>query len=141
MNPVNIYSLAADLLLLLHVTFVAFVVLSFILILIGKVLTWSWVRNPWFRIIHLAAIAIVVLQSWLGIACPLTTWEMALREKSGQSVYAGAFIAHWLQKLLYYQLPDWVFVLVYTLFGCAVFVSWFWVRPRSFNAPMPRGSS
>ena len=44
--------------------------------------------------------------------CPLTTWEMALRE------------------LIYYQAPWWVFVVAYTAFGAVVVFSWFWVRPR-----------
>jgi hypothetical protein len=127
------YLLAADMLLLIHVLFVAFVILSLVFIFIGKILHWHWVRNPWFRITHLAAIAVVVLQSWLGIICPLTIWEMQLREKAGQAVYSGTFISHWLESLLYYQAPAWVFIVAYTLFGLAVIVSWFWVRPRPFR--------
>ena len=39
------YLLAADLLLFAHVLFVAFVVFGLVLILIGKVFAWDWVRN------------------------------------------------------------------------------------------------
>ena len=63
--------------------------------------------------------------------CPLTIWEMALREKAGAAVYAGSFIQHWLHKLLYWQAPDWVFIVVYTVFGALVLASWFIVRPAS----------
>jgi hypothetical protein len=94
--------------------------------------TWAWVRNPWFRAAHLLAIGIVVSQAWLGIVCPLTTWENALREKAGETVYSGSFVAHWLEALLYYQAPPWVFVVAYTVFGGLVLISWFWVRPRPF---------
>ncbi|NNE35497.1 MAG: DUF2784 family protein, partial [Rhodothermales bacterium] len=66
-----------------HVLFVAFVIFGLVLILAGKLRAWSWVRNPWFRLAHLAGIAVVVLQSWLGAICPLTKWEVALREKAG----------------------------------------------------------
>ena len=125
--------LAADALLLTHVLFVAFVVFGLALIFVGKLFNWTWVRNPWFRIVHLAAIGIVVLQSWLGIICPLTTWEMALRERAGGITYSGTFISHWLESLLYYQAPAWVFTVVYTVFAAAVVVSWFWVRPRRLN--------
>jgi len=128
-----IYLIAADLLLLTHVLFVAFVVFGLVFILVGKFRGWSWVHNPWFRLIHLGGIGIVVLQAWLGVICPLTTWEMALRERAGDTVYAGSFIAHWLETILYYQAPPWVFVAAYSLFGTLVVVSWFWVRPRRFT--------
>ncbi len=124
------YLLAADLLLLGHVLFVGFVVFGLILIVVGKPLAWAWVRNPWFRITHLSAIGIVVLQSWFGIICPLTTWEMAFRERAGDAAYTGSFISHWLETLLYYNAPPWVFVVCYTAFGALVVVSWIWVPPR-----------
>ena len=125
------YLLAADLLLFTHVLFVAFVVFGLVLILFGKLLNWSWVRNWWFRIAHLVAIIVVVLQAWLGAICPLTTLEMYLRRQAGDAVYAGTFISHWLESILYYQAPMWVFTLCYTVFGLLVVLSWFWVRPRA----------
>ncbi len=124
--------LTADAILLLHVLFVAFVVIGMVLIFIGKVRVWSWVRNPWFRLTHLAAITVVVAQSWLGLICPLTTIEMALRSRAGDAVYSGSFISHWLETILYYQLPPWVFVVCYMAFGTVVIASWFWIRPRRF---------
>lgn len=132
-SPVH-YHLAADLVLLLHALFVAFVVFGLVLILCGAALRWSWIRNPWFRFAHLLAIGIVVLQSWLDILCPLTTLEIALRERAGDAPYAGSFMAHWLEALLYYSAPAWVFVLCYTLFGAAVVASWYWIRPQPFAA-------
>jgi hypothetical protein len=132
MSITFLYVLAADILLIIHIMFVVFVVLGLLLIFIGKVRQWQWVRWPWFRLAHFAGIGIVVVQSWLGIICPLTIWEMALREKAGEAVYAGSFISHWLSTLLYYQAPEWVFVFVYTTFGATVVWSWVWVRPDSF---------
>jgi polyferredoxin len=72
----------------------------------------------------------VVVQAWLGRICPLTVWESALRERAGDAVYTGSFIAYWLDELLYYQAPAWVFTLVYSLFGALVLASWYFVRPR-----------
>ena len=129
------YALAADAILIVHFTFVGFVVSGLLAILAGKALGWSWVRNPWFRLAHLVAILYVVLQSWAGAICPLTRWEMALRQQAGDTVYSGSFIARWLESLLYYTAPEWVFVLAYTVFGLAVVASWFWVRPRRFRGP------
>ncbi|MDJ0792843.1 MAG: DUF2784 domain-containing protein [Woeseiaceae bacterium] len=127
------YLLAADLLLLTHVLFVAFVVFGLILVYVGKPLNWSWVRNPSFRLAHLAAIGVVTIQAWLGVICPLTTWEMALRRQVGDATYSGEFIAHWLEEILYYRAPPWVFIVCYTVFAALVVVSWFWVRPRPFR--------
>ena len=123
----------ADTLLLLHVLIVIFVVAGLVAVYAGKAFNWSWVRNPWFRLVHIATIAIVVIQSWAGVICPLTTMEMSFRSKAGDQVYSDSFIAHWLSSLLYYQAPAWVFTLVYTLFGALVLASWFYVRPRPFK--------
>ena len=125
------YSFLADVILTIHVLFVLFVVLGLVLIYAGYCLKWRCVRNLRFRILHLIAIVIVVIQSWLGIICPLTTLEMWLRDQAGQTHYSGSFIQHWLQSLLYYEAPSWVFVVVYTGFGALVAASWFVVRPQS----------
>lgn len=134
MDSSSAYLLAADAVLLVHALFVAFVVFGLVLILAGGGLRWGWVRNPWFRVTHVAAIGVVVIQSWLSVICPLTHLEMAFRSRAGVAVYPGSFIGHWLETLLYYEAPAWVFVVCYTVFGALVFASWFWVRPRSFRA-------
>jgi len=130
-----LFLLAADVLLVGHILFVAFVVSGLALTFVGNVLAWDWVRNPWFRSAHVAAIGIVVLQSWIGIICPLTTWEMALRERAGEAAYTGSFISHWLESLLYFQAPAWVFVVCYTAFAAIVAASWLLVPPRRFRKP------
>ena len=133
MESSTAYQLAADAVLLLHALFVVFVVFGLLLILAGGALGWSWVRNPWFRLAHLGAIGVVVVQAWLSVICPLTTLEMAFRSRGGESSYTGSFMAHWLETVLYYQAPAWVFVVCYTGFGVLVVASWFWVRPRRFR--------
>lgn len=127
-----LYSIAADIILVTHVLFVVFMVLGLILIYAGAWLSWHWVINPWFRLAHLFGIGVVVVQSWFGITCPLTSFEMLLRTKAGEVVYQGTFIAQWMNALLYYEAPWWVFVVCYTVFGCVVIGSWFVIRPRAF---------
>ena len=124
-----LYCALADVVLVSHVVFVAFVVIGLPLILLGGWLQWSWVRNRCFRFCHLAAIGIVVIQAWLGIVCPLTSLEMHLRELGGDTTYQGTFIAHWLQKILFIEAPLWAFTACYSLFAFAVIASWLWVRP------------
>ncbi len=133
MESSKLYLLAADALLLLHALFVAFIILGLVLVFVGRVRRWSWIRNPWFRVLHLLAIGVVIGQSWFGVICPLTTFEMAMRSKAGDAQYKGSFIAHWVETILYYQAPPWVFALCYTAFGAMVVGSWFWVRPRPFT--------
>ncbi len=125
--------LGADAILVLHVLFVCFVVFGLLLVLLGGRLGWYWVRGRWFRVIHAAAIGIVVVQAWLGVMCPLTIWEVGLRAQAGDAVYAGSFIAHWLERLLYFQAPAWVFLIAYSVFGALVAASWIWVPPRPFR--------
>ena len=120
----------ADTLLILHTMLVGFVILGLVATFAGYFCQWRWVRNFWFRLSHLIVIGVVVLQSWLGVLCPLTAWEMALRAKAGEAGYEGSFIQHWLQSILYYSAPDWVFILAYTVFGALVLASWFVVRPE-----------
>ena len=128
-----VYHLAADAILVLHVLFVLFVVGGLLLIYLGKYRGWYWVCNPWFRLAHVAAIVVVMLQSWAGIICPLTTFENSLRLRAGDPVYAGTFVSHILGQIIYFSFPTWVFAVCYTAFGALVIASWIWIRPRSFN--------
>lgn len=121
----TMYGILATTILVIHFAFVVFVVFGFALILIGLRSGWSWTHNRAFRITHLAAIAIVVLQAWLGRLCPLTVWENELRRRAGESGYTESFVEHWLRELLYYQAEPWVFTTLYTVFGALVLLVWF----------------
>jgi len=111
------YSLLADLTGVVHALFVLFVVGGQVLILIGWARKWAWVRSMAFRVTHLAAIAFVVSEAWLGIPCPLTVLESRLRGLAGPET---TFVEYWLDRLLYYQAPTWVFVVIYTAFAALV---------------------
>ncbi len=128
-----LFRLLADAVLILHFAIVLFVVGGLVLIIVGNFSGWRWVNALWFRLLHLAAIAIVVAESWLGITCPLTTLEMWLRAQSGAASainYSESFIGYWLQRLLFYSAPPWVFVLTYTVFGALVIAVWFRFPPE-----------
>lgn len=125
----SLYSLIADGVLIVHGAVVLFVVGGLVLVIAGNVFRWVWVNGFWFRAAHLGAIGCVVAESWLGITCPLTTLEAWLRNRAGEASYGAGFIEYWLQKLLFYQAPSWVFVLAYTLFGLLVVVAWWYFPP------------
>ncbi len=124
------YALLADAVAILHALFILFVVGGLILILAGWARGWHWTRGVWFRWIHLAAITLVVADTWLGIWCPLTVLEQRWRMLAGEQGYAGGFVAYWMDRLVYYTAPDWVFLLIYTLFGLLVVLTFLLYPPR-----------
>jgi len=139
-DPAIWYRLAADAMLVTHVAVVAFVVLGLLLTLLGGALQWPWVHNPWFRGLHLLTILIIIAQAWLGIVCPLTTWEMQLRHAAGQLAYDETFIAHWLGNLLFIDAGPWVFITAYSAFGGLVLLSLWWVPVQWIFVPRKTGS-
>lgn len=126
----NTYQIAADSVLVVHASIVLFIIGGLVVILLGGLFNWKLVHNRLFRILHLIAIGIVVLQAWLGRLCPLTILEMWLREQGGEASYEASFVQYWLQELLYYDFPLWAFAIAYTLFGLLVVASWFWIPPK-----------
>lgn len=135
MNDLLSYRLLADAVLALHVAIVVFVVGGLVLVIVGNLFGWRWVNAPWFRRVHLATIAVVVAEAWLGATCPLTTLEMWLRAQARATTYEGSFIEYWLQRLLYYEAPAWAFVVAYTLFGLLVAAAWWRFPPRRRRHP------
>ena len=117
---------AADIILVVHFVFVLFIVAGLAAILFGAALRWQWVRNFWFRVAHLAAICFVASEALIGVACPLTLWEDALRG-SGSEV---GFIARWVRSVLFYDFPDWVFTLAYVMFALVVLGTYRLVPPQ-----------
>lgn len=124
MENMNWAGRLADVVLTLHFAIAAFVVAGLVLVIIGNFCNWRWVNNLWFRLAHIGAIGVVMAEAWLGVTCPLTTLEMWLRAKANATTYSGGFFEHWLQRMLYYEAPSWVFVLGYSLFGLLVVATW-----------------
>ena len=119
----------ANVVLALHVALVVFVVGGLVAVIAGNLARWRWVNRLAFRLAHAAAIAVVAAEAWLGLTCPLTTLEMSLRERAGAPTYGGGFVEHWLHRLLYWDAPAWVFVLLYTVFAVVVAATWWYFPP------------
>lgn len=95
-------------------------------IIAGNIRGWAWVNDPWFRGVHLAAIMVVMLESWAGMPCPLTVLEACLRERTEQVVAEEAFAVYWMRQLIFYDGPQWMFAVAYTVFGALTgIVGWF----------------
>ena len=124
------YRLLADVVLVVHFGIVVFVVGGLAAVYAGKLLGWRRVNGRGFRAAHGAAIATVVAESWLGLTCPLTTLEARLRSPAGAVPQAGGFVEHWVQRLLFFEAPPWVFVAAYTVFGLLVAAAWWYFPPQ-----------
>lgn len=116
----------ADVVLVFHFLLVVFIVGGLILTWIGAAAGWQWIRNRWFRYLHLGAIAFVALEALLGYACPLTLWEDALRG----GARPDSFVGRWVSRILFYQAPEWVFTALYCLWAVATVATLRLVPPR-----------
>lgn len=85
------YRRAADLVLLLHFAFVAFVVL-------GGVLALRWRRLAW---VHVPVALYGAIVEVAGFVCPLTPLENTLRHRGGEMGYGGGFVEHYIVRVLY----------------------------------------
>ncbi len=108
-----------------HLLIILFILLGVPLVYLGAALHWTWVRSRRWRMLHLGAIVFVAAESMLGITCPLTIWEDTLR---GQRTAAG-FIERWIDELIFYDAPTWVFTMAYVIFAALVLVTWILVPP------------
>ncbi len=124
-------ALFADIILITHFLFVAFVVGGLAVIWLGAALNWAWIRNFWFRAAHLGAIGFVAAESLVGVLCPLTVLEDALRQ-GGQP--QASFIQRWVSRLLYYDLPERIFTVAYVLFALIVALTFIYIRPERRSA-------
>ena len=85
------WTVAADIVLVIHFAFVVFIV-------VGAVLT-RWAR--WLIWPHLAVLAYGAAIQAIGFTCPLTPLEKSLRRAAGEAVYEGGFIGHYITPVLY----------------------------------------
>jgi hypothetical protein len=82
--------LPAALVAVLHGAAVAF-------LLTGSLLALRWPRVLW---LHVPVTLTILVLYLTGSDCPLTTWELALRERAGEPGYRGGFIGHYVTEPL-----------------------------------------
>ena len=127
----NIYLLAADAILVLHFAFVAFVVLGLMITWIGYFFRLKFIRNAKFRVCHICAMGIVLVESLIGMICPLTEWENRLRIKGGEGrIYEASFIKKWIHKIMFYEFSEQTFMVIYILFFALVFFTFWFIPPQ-----------
>jgi Protein of Unknown function (DUF2784) len=122
-------SLAAILALIVlatHVAIIAFNLFGLIVIPLGAWWRWRFVRIRWWRMLHVAILAIVALQALFGRACILTLWQDSLTGGSR----SAPLIMRWVMSLIYWRLPIWFFAVLYLAIFAYTLALWFLVPPR-----------
>jgi hypothetical protein len=89
------YKIAADVVVAVH--------FGWILFLIGGAFIGRRVR--WVMWVHVAALGYSVLLQSFSWTCPLTYLEFWLWNRTPAGSYSGSFIAHYLEKLIYMEIP------------------------------------
>lgn len=121
------YRFLADVLVVLHLGFVAFVVLGGLLVLRWRKLAW----------VHLPCAAWGALISFAGWICPLTPLEQHLRELGDEAGYEGGFVEHYVTSVLY---PEGLTAAMQVGLGVFVIAVNAFVYLRVFRRRPPSGS-
>ena len=123
-----IWAFIADLIVFIHFLYVSFTVIGELLILVGGIVKWHWVKNRIFRITHLIAVLFVALESQAGILCPLTQIEYEFRRRAGQIREDNiSFVARLIRKFIFYDFPEIFFILLYAGFGLMVILTFIFI--------------
>ena len=113
----------ADLIAATHIGYFVYVVGGCVVIAVGAVQGWQWIRNPWFRLSHLAAVYVVVFENMFNIACPLNTAEWQLRSASQSAIEASSGVGGVLDQLLFHTIPGNVLNAIYSALALLLLVA------------------
>ena len=123
----------AEAILAAHLAIILFTLFGLIAVPLGAVWRWRFVRVRWWRLLHLVSLAAVAAQAVLGRACFLTIWQAALTGATGSPT---PLIVGWVNRVIYWPLPLWVFAALYLLvFGYALAL--LWLVPPAGPHPVP----
>jgi len=114
--------LLAEAVLAAHLAIILFNLFGLIVVPLGAARGWRFVHVAWWRVLHLALLAAVAAQALAGRACVLTVWESKLAVGAASP---APLIMGWVDRLIYWRLPIWVFAALYALvFGYALALLW-----------------
>ncbi len=127
----------ATAILLLHIVVIAFNIFGLIVIPLGAWRGWAFVRGFWWRAAHLAILAVVALQAVLDRVCFLTVWQSDLLRQAGETASSAPLIQRWVNRVIFWPLPLWVFAVLYVVVWLYVVALWRLVPPTKEKRPLP----
>jgi hypothetical protein len=105
-----------------HVAVILFNVVGLVAVPIGAICNWRFVHIRWWRVLHVMSLAAVSAQALAGRACFLTIWQDGLAGSAGPTM---PLIMRWINEVVYWPLPLWVFAALYALvFAFALALLW-----------------
>jgi hypothetical protein len=127
----------AEAVLAAHIAIILFNLFGLIAVPVGAARGWRFVHIAWWRVLHVVVLAAVAAQALVGRACVLTVWESNL---AGSVVSPTPLIMGWVDRLIYWNLPIWVFAGLYAaVFGYAVALLWLVpLQPARRRQPLNR---
>ncbi|MDR3515524.1 MAG: DUF2784 domain-containing protein [Azospirillaceae bacterium] len=120
--------------LALHVGVILFNLFGLVAVPLGAWRGWRFVRVTWWRVLHLLSLAVVAAQAVAGRACILTLWQAALEDRTGQTPETEPLIQHWVEQVIFWPLPGWVFLVLYIAVLVYAAALWWLVPPRRSRA-------
>ena len=125
----------AEAILAAHLAIILFNLFGLIAVPLGAVWRWRFVRVRWWRLLHLVSLAAVAAQAVFGHACFLTIWQASL---TGATGLPTPLIMGWVNRVIYWSLPLWVFAALYLLvFGYALALLWLVPPAAPHPGPLP----
>lgn len=132
----------ADAMVAIHVAYVAYVVLGQLAVWVGVAFRARWARHFWFRVTHLAAIAFVAFEEFVGMRCPLTVWEEQFREAAGQPISGETFLSRFMHSLIFVDFEQkWVYAAIHIGFAVVVLGTFLMWPPRRRRSATPEVST
>ena len=125
------YRIAADLVIVVHFLWIAFVILGFPVFLYLNFSRW--------RVFHLLALIAMVAMQLTRTICPLTYLEAYLKSKGeANRVYPGQFTIDTIEKLIYVEDLTLEKITYATIIFLALVLLTFWLKPVHFKR-QPKG--
>ena len=115
----------SEIVLLFHFFIFLFMILSFFLIPLGYYQKWKWVKNKYYRLIHLVLMRIIFIETILGFMCPLTILENFLRN----DIEINNKITQIIHQIMYWDLQTYQFIILYLLSLLYIIFLWFFFKP------------
>ena len=121
-------TLAAEGVILLHFAWILFVITGAF-----------WLRRyPRWRFAHLLAVVYSVAIEIFRWTCPLTHLEQALWRRAGRVAYENAFVTHYLERMIYASVPQWILICLTALVLAVTLV--LYARPVDRRMRQPQSS-
>jgi hypothetical protein len=125
------YGRLADATAIVHGLITLYIIVGFVVILVGLWRRWPIARRFWFRFSHLVLCLGVAAFEVVNSPCPLTALEQWLREQQAQGgAYEGSFIAHYVHQAIHLPVPPWVLAGPMLAFCALVAVLYLWRGPE-----------